>query len=314
MGMKGKAIEIVGFTKKFGDFTAVDNLSLDIYENEIFGLLGPNGSGKTTTLLTIATVYKPTSGDIYVFGHSASREDYEVRKLVGIAFQEPKAMWIDKPIDLLNWHARVVGYSGDEAKRVVREVMELLGLWEHRNKYFYQLSGGTRKKVELAKVLIQKPRVAILDEPTAQVDVLSKHALWDVIKKLRDEGTTVLIATNDMFEAERVCERIAIIYKGRLRALGTIEELKDSIPRGDVIEIQFDGLLPESLRSELEAYGRFELRSNALTIYVEKGEEKVIDIVDLLKGRGVRVKKIMVKEPSLDDVFTYLTGAKLREE
>lgn len=176
------------------------------------------------------------------------------------------------------------------------------------------MSGGTRKKVELAKVLIQKPRVAILDEPTAQVDVLSKHALWDVIKKLRDEGTTVLIATNDMFEAERVCERVAIIYKGRLRALGTIEDLKDSIPRGDVIEIQFDGLLPEGLRSELEAYGRLELRSNALTIYVEKGEEKVIDIVDLLKGRGVRVKKIMVKEPSLDDVFTYLTGAKLREE
>jgi ABC-2 type transport system ATP-binding protein len=134
--------------------------------------------------------------------------------------------------------------------------------------------------------LIQKPRVAILDEPTAQVDVLSKHALWDVIEKLRDEGTTVLIATNDMFEAERVCERIAIIYKGRLRALGTIEELKDSIPRGDVIEIQFDGLLPEGLRSELEAYGRLELRSNALTIYVEKGEEKVIDIVDLLKGEG----------------------------
>jgi ABC-2 type transport system ATP-binding protein len=304
----------VNFTKKFGEFTAVNNLSLDIYENEIFGLLGPNGSGKTTTLLTIATVYKPTSGDIYVYGHSVTREDYEVRKLVGIAFQEPKAMWIDKPVDLLTWHARVVGYSREEAKRVVREVMELLGLWEHRNKYFYQLSGGTRKKVELAKVLIQKPRIAILDEPTAQVDVLSKHALWDVIKKLRSEGTTVIIATNDMFEAERVCERIAIIYRGELRALGTISELKDSVPKGDIIEIQIQGELREreTLR-ELEVFGRVSVNLDTITIYSDRAEEKVVDVIDALRKRGLQVKRIMVKEPSLDDVFTYLTGAKLRE-
>jgi ABC-2 type transport system ATP-binding protein len=153
--VRRKAVEIINFTKKFGDFTAVEDLNLDIYENEIFGLLGPNGSGKTTTLLTIATVYKPTSGDIYVYGHSVTREDYEVRKLVGIAFQEPKAMWIDKAIDLLTWHARVVGYSREEAKRVVREVMELLGLWEHRNKYFYQLSGGTRRRLSWLRFLFR---------------------------------------------------------------------------------------------------------------------------------------------------------------
>jgi ABC-2 type transport system ATP-binding protein len=312
--VRRKAVEIINFTKKFGDFTAVEDLNLDIYENEIFGLLGPNGSGKTTTLLTIATVYKPTSGDIYVYGHSVTREDYEVRKLVGIAFQEPKAMWIDKAIDLLTWHARVVGYSREEAKRVVREVMELLGLWEYRNKYFYQLSGGTRKKVELAKVLIQKPRIAILDEPTAQVDVLSKHALWDVIKKLRSEGTTVIIATNDMFEAERVCERIAIIYRGKLRALGTISELKDSVPKGDIIEIQVQEELRdrEALR-ELEVFGRVSVNSDMITIYSDKAEEKVVDVIDALRKRGLQVKRIMVKEPSLDDVFTYLTGAKLRE-
>jgi ABC-2 type transport system ATP-binding protein len=313
--MKRKAVEIVGFTKKFGNFVAVDNLNLDIYENEIFGLLGPNGSGKTTTLLTIATVYKPTSGDIYVYGHSVTREDYEVRKLVGIAFQEPKAMWIDKPIDLLTWHARVVGYSSEEAKKVVREVMELLGLWEYRNKYFYQLSGGTRKKVELAKVLIQRPRVAILDEPTAQVDVLSKHALWDVIRKLRNEGATVIIATNDMFEAERVCERIAIIHKGKLKSLGTISELKDSIPRGDIIEIQVQGLnlTPEAVK-ELEQLGKVNVKLDTITIYSEKAEEKVVEVIDVLRRRGIQVKKIMVKEPTLEDVFTHLTGARLREE
>lgn len=313
--MRGKAIEIVNFTKRFGNFTAVDGLNLDIYENEIFGLLGPNGSGKTTTLLTIATVYKPTSGDILVFGHSVTREDYVVRQYVGIAFQDPKAMWIDRPIDLLMWHARIVGYSSSEAKAIVKEVMELLGLWEHRNKQFYQLSGGTRKKVELAKVLIQRPKIAILDEPTAQVDVLSKHALWDVIKKIRDEGSTVIIATNDMFEAERVCERIGIIFKGRLRALGSIAELKDMIPSGDVIEIEtMTQMLPQDLLGALNSYGRVEFVSGTLKIHVEKAEEKVVEIIDLFRKKGIRVQRVMVKEPTLDDVFTYITGAKLREE
>jgi ABC-2 type transport system ATP-binding protein len=166
----------------------------------------------------------------------------------------------------------------------------------------------------LAKVLIQKPRIAILDEPTAQVDVLSKHALWDVIKKLRSEGTTVIIATNDMFEAERVCERIAIIYRGKLRALGTISELKDSVPKGDIIEIQVQEELRdrEALR-ELEVFGRVSVNSDMITIYSDKAEEKVVDVIDALRKRGLQVKRIMVKEPSLDDVFTYLTGARLRE-
>ncbi|AFL66956.1 ABC transporter ATP-binding protein [Desulfurococcus amylolyticus] len=309
------AVEIRSFTKKFGDFTAVDDLNLDIYEGEIFGLLGPNGSGKTTTLLTIATIYKPTSGDIYVYGHSVTREDYAVRKITGIAFQDPKALWVDKPYDLLMWHAKVVGYSGEEARKVVREVMETLGLWEHRNKYFYQLSGGTRKKVELAKVLIQKPRLAILDEPTAQVDVLAKHALWNIIEGLKKEGTTVILATNDMFEAERVCERIAIIYKGRLRALGTISELKDMIPGGDVVEIQVNNdKLPNNIVERLNEYGRVEFKNRVLRVYLEKGEEKVVDIVDLLKKNNITVSRLMIKEPTLDDVFTYLTGASLRGE
>jgi len=308
------AVKIINFTKMFGNFAAVDNLSLDIYDGEIFGLLGPNGSGKTTTLLTIATVYKPSKGDIYVYGHSVSREGDLVRKYVGIAFQEPKALWVDKPYDLLMWHARVVGYSTHDARRVVREVMELLGLWEHRNKYFYQLSGGTRKKLELAKVLIQRPRLAILDEPTAQVDVISKHALWDIITKLKREGMTVIIATNDMFEAERVCERLAIIYKGRLRAVGTVNELKDSIPYGDVIEVTLPS--PQEANTAAEAIndlGKVVVDNNVVKVFLNRGEERVIEVVEVLRNRGIKVLRVMVKEPTLDDVFFYITGAKLRE-
>ncbi|MEM0226300.1 MAG: ABC transporter ATP-binding protein [Thermofilaceae archaeon] len=311
----GVAVKIAGFTKKFGNVVAVNNLNLEIYEGEMFGLLGPNGSGKSTTLLTIATVYKPTSGDIYVFGHSVTKEDDIVRRYVGIAFQEPKAMWVDTPYELLLWHAKIVGYSSSGAKQVVREVMEKLELWEHRNKQFYQLSGGTRKKLEIAKVLIQRPKLAIFDEPTAQVDVLTKHALWDVVRAMRDEGSTIIVATNDMFEAERICERIAIIYKGELRALGTVKELKDRVPGGDVVEISFEGSKErvERVLSKLDGMGKLILQNDRIVAYLNKGEERAAEIVSKLLEAGVRVKRIMVQEPTLDDVFFYFTGARLGE-
>lgn len=309
------AVRAVNFTKRFGPVVAVEDLNLEIQEGEIFGLLGPNGSGKSTTLLTIATVYKPTSGDIYVFGRSVAREGDAVRKHVGIAFQEPKAMWVDTPYELLLWHARIVGYSSRDAKSVVRDAMEKLNLWEHRSKQFYQLSGGTRKKLEIAKVLIQRPRLAIFDEPTAQVDVITKHALWDVVRGLRDEGSTIIIATNDMFEAERVCERMAIMYRGRLRALGTVKELKDQVPGGDVVEVSFEGAreMVEAALSKLDGIGKSILQDDRIVAYLNRGEERAAEIVSALVRAGVKVKRIMVQEPTLDDVFFYFTGARLGE-
>ena len=311
----GVAVKAVNFTKRFGSTVAVDGLNLEVYEGEIFGLLGPNGSGKSTTLLTIATVYRPTSGDIYVFGHSVTREGDTVRKYVGIAFQEPKAMWVDTPYELLLWHARVVGHSSSEAKAVVKEVMERLGLWEHRRKQFYQLSGGTRKKLEIAKVMIQRPKLAIFDEPTAQVDVITKHALWDVVREMRDSGSTVIVATNDMFEAEKICERVAILYKGKLRALGTVRELKDQIPGGDVVEIVFEGprVVVERALEKLGGVSRYVVGDGRLVACMNRGEEVAAEIVNLLSASGVRIKRIMVQEPTLDDVFFYFTGARLGE-
>jgi ABC-2 type transport system ATP-binding protein len=292
-------------------------LNLDIYDGEIFGLLGPNGSGKSTTLLIIATVYKPTEGDVEVFGYSVTRDGDRVRRLVGIAFQEPKALWVDNPYELLLWHAMVVGYSLGDARRVVREVMEELDLWEHRGKFIAELSGGTRKKVEIAKLLIQKPRVAIFDEPTAQLDVTSRHYVWDRIKAMRDEGSTVIIATNDMLEAERLSDRIGIIYRGSLKALGTPAELKDRIPRGDIIELRVEGAIGDELirkLSELLESDRISVSDGLVRAHVNRGEERIAMAVELLSRHGVRVKSVSMREPSLDDVFFYFTGARLRED
>ncbi len=311
------AVRIRNLVKRFGSVVAVNRLNLDIYDGEIFGLLGPNGSGKSTTLLIIATVYKPTEGDVEVYGYSVTRDGDRVRRIVGIAFQEPKALWVDNPYELLLWHAMVVGYSLGDARRVVREVMEELDLWEHRGKFIAELSGGTRKKVEIAKLLIQKPRVAIFDEPTAQLDVTSRHYVWDRIKAMRDEGSTVIIATNDMLEAERLSDRIGIIYRGSLKALGTPAELKDRIPRGDIIELRVEGAIGDELirkLSELLESDRISVSDGLVRAHVNRGEERIATAVELLSRHGVRVKSVSMREPSLDDVFFYFTGARLRED
>jgi ABC-2 type transport system ATP-binding protein len=308
------AVKIIDLVKRFGNTVAVNGINLTIEEGEIFGLLGPNGSGKSTTLLIIATVYKPTSGDVIVFGKSVVRQGDEVRKYVGIAFQEPKALWVDKPYELLLWHAMVVGYSMGDAKRVVRDVMEDLGIWEYRNKAFAELSGGNKKKVELAKIFIQRPRLAIFDEPTAQLDVITKHAVWRMIEDLRRSGSTIIVATNEMAEAERLSDRIGIIYRGSLKALGTPGELKDGIPGGDIIEAVVDGHIRQDfldmIKSDVDAI-RIDLRDAVIRIYVNKGEEKIARVVDLFTRKGIKIRQISLKEPTLDDVFFYYTGAKL---
>jgi ABC-2 type transport system ATP-binding protein len=308
------AVKIIDLVKRFGNTIAVNGINLTIGEGEIFGLLGPNGSGKSTTLLIIATVYKPTSGDVIVFGKSVVRQGDEVRKYVGIAFQEPKALWVDKPYELLLWHAMVVGYSMGDAKRVVRDVMEDLGIWEYRNKAFAELSGGNKKKVELAKIFIQRPRLAIFDEPTAQLDVITKHAVWRMIEDLRRSGSTIIVATNEMAEAERLSDRIGIIYRGSLKALGTPGELKDGIPGGDIIEAVVDGHIRQDfldmIKSDVDAI-RIDLRDVVIRIYVNKGEEKIARVVDLFTRKGIKIRQISLKEPTLDDVFFYYTGAKL---
>ncbi|MEM1640567.1 MAG: ABC transporter ATP-binding protein [Acidilobaceae archaeon] len=311
------AIVIRKLVKKFGNVTAVDDLDLDIFDNELFVLLGPNGSGKTTTLLIISTVYKPTSGDVFVYGHSVLKEGDKVRKLIGIAFQDPKALWMDTAYDILLWHALAVGYSLGDAKRVVREIMEELGLWEHRRKMMSELSGGSRKKIEVAKVLIQRPKVAIFDEPTAQLDVIARHVVWKKIIEMKKEGSTIIIATNDMNEAERLAERIGIIHKGKLKALGTVAQLKDGIPGGDVVELELERVLDSDIKELFkEKLGVFDVKidGNLVRLYVNKGEEVLANAVALLESLKLRVRRASLKEPTLDDVFFYYTGASLKEE
>jgi len=310
-------IRTVNLTKKFGSLVAVDHLNLEIEEGEIFGFLGPNGAGKTTTLLMLITVIKPTEGTAYVGPYDVTREPDKARTLIGMAFQEPKLLWVSTPWDVLDWHAKVCGLSSEERRKRVRWALEELGLWNERHKSIHGFSGGMRKRVEIAKILIQRPKIAIVDEPTAQIDIVGKHRIWNMIRTLRDEGSTIILATNELYEADVLSDRVAIIHKGKLLVCDAPKKLKDSILGGDVIEVVLEKEVPSKIVEELKAINRIvdvlAVKPNCLKIYLNQAEEVLPRITEFFMKVQMPVKSIQMSEPSLDDVFVHYTGLTIEE-
>lgn len=310
-------IRMVNLTKKFENLVAVNHLNLDIEEGEILGLLGPNGAGKTTTLLMLTTVIKPTEGTAFIGSYEVTREPDKARTLIGMAFQEPKLLWVSTPWDVLNWHAKVCGLSADQRKKRVQWILEELGLWNERRKTVHTFSGGMRKRVETAKILIQRPKIAIIDEPTTQIDIVGKHKIWNMIRTLRDEGSTILLATNELYEADMLSDRVAIMHKGKLLICDNPKKLKDSILGGDVIEVVLEKDMPEKSLEEVKKINRvvdvLATKPNHLKIYLNKAEEMLPQITEFLLKMQVPIKSIQMSEPSLDDVFVHYTGLTLEE-
>ncbi len=316
MGM-APIIRMVNLTKKFGDFTAVDHLNLEVEEGEILGILGPNGAGKTTTLLMLTTVIRPTEGTAFIGAYDVTREPDKARTLVGMAFQEPKLLWVDSPWDILNWHAKVCGLPPNERAKRVKWALEELELWNDRYKSVHAFSGGMRKRVEISKILIQRPKIAIVDEPTAQIDVVGKHRIWNMLRDLRDEGSTILLATNELYEADVLSDRVAIMHKGKLLVCGEPKKLKDSIPGGDVVEITLEKDVSDKVLNELKEIPRvvnvLAVKQNHLKIYLNQAEEVLPKITEFFVKTHVQVRSIRMSEPSLDDVFAHYTGLTIEE-
>jgi ABC-2 type transport system ATP-binding protein len=308
-------VRTIGLTKKYGSNLAVDHLNLEIQEGEILGLLGPNGAGKSSTLLMLSTIIKPTEGTAQVGGFDIRKNPYETRELIGIAFQEPKLFWVNTPWEILTWHAKVCGVKNP--KQTVETMLKELALWDARKKFAHELSGGMKKRVEIAKVLIQRPKIAIVDEPTAQIDIGGKFQIWDMIRGLRDEGSTIILATNELSEADRLSDRVAIMYRGRLRVCDSPRNLKDSIPGGDVIDIRFEAPVEDKTMIELK---RIEgivnlalVKTTHVRVYLNRAEKMLPRIMNVLLNLGVEISSINMKEPSLDDVFFHYTGTILEE-
>jgi len=310
-------IRMVNLTKKFGNLVAVDHLNLEIEEGEILGLLGPNGAGKTTAILVLATVMRPTEGTAFVGGYEIKKNPDKVRGVLGIVFQEPKMLWVSTPWDIVNWHAKVCGLSTEERKRRVKEVLEALDMWEPRRKNVHALSGGMRKRVELAKVLIQRPKIAIIDEPTAQIDVVGKHKIWNMLRELREEGSTIILATNELYEADMLSDRVAIMHKGQLLVCDTPKKLKDSILGGDIVDIQLEKdaspKVVEELKHFKEVVNVLQAKPSNLRVYLNQVEEVVPRIMNLFMKESVPIASIHMSEPSLDDVFAHYTGLTIEE-
>lgn len=314
---KPHIIEISNLTKKFGKLTAVDHLNLTIEDGEIFGLLGPNGAGKTTTILMLCTVIKPTEGTARVGDYDIVKEPDKTRKLIGMCFQEPKLLWVTTPWDVLNWHAKVSGLSKNERKDKVKWILDEFNLWDDRRKSVHALSGGMRKRVEFAKIMLQRPKIAIIDEPTAQIDVVGKHRIWNMIRELRDEGSTIILATNELYEADRLSDRVAIIHRGQLLVCDAPKKLKDNIPGGDVLDIRLEKEASKKVLEEVKTIKDVvevrQVNPDYLKIYLNKAESVMPQIMKLLLQTNVIVSSVNMSEPSLDDVFAHYTGLTIEE-
>jgi ABC-2 type transport system ATP-binding protein len=308
------AVETSNLTKRYGKVHALKGLNFTVNPEEIMVLLGPNGSGKTTLLLILATVLKPTSGTAKVMDLDVTRQPTKIRQILGISFQEARGFWRHKPAEILHFHAAICGVPKSERDTRIEEIMKDLELWEARNKLFMHLSGGQSKRLEVSKLLIHRPQFAIFDEPSSQVDLRGKRRIWEQIRKLREEGSTILVATNEVREAEYLADRVTILDQGNSVVCEAVRNLKDEIAGGDVVELQLEhgSNNTEELRRELTniegtvdlvATGEYQYRA-----HVSMAEAWVPRMTSLCYERKARVLSVRVTEPSLDDVFLHFTG------
>jgi len=308
---------LIGFDragKRFGTLDAVKEFSMTIQDEEILGLLGPNGAGKTTLMLMMGTVYRPTSGKISVNGLDVVQHPNDVRKIIGIAFQDPRVDGILGAFDVLNWHLKMTtNLDKVEREDRVEKVLRAVDLWDARNKRTWLMSGGMRKKVEDCKVLAQRPKIAVFDEPTAFLDVPSRLLMWKMIRELRDEGSTVIVATNMMDEAERLSDRVAIVNLGRLVAIDTPEQLKGKTKGGEVLELTVGNgqEFPRECLTQFSEVQDVKQENNKVTVYLSGGRLLLPKIVETLTNRGVKIDSVHLKEVTLEDVFLNYTGHRL---
>lgn len=310
------AIKTEKLTKKFDDFIAVNEITFKVKEGELFGLLGPNGAGKTTTINMLSTLLKPTSGYAKVAGHDILKDRDGVRKSIGIVFQEPA---LDNKLtgkENLEFHAMMYGIGKEERRRRIKEVLELVELTEKANVLVENYSGGMKRRLEIARGLIHRPKVLFLDEPTLGLDAQTRRHIWDYIKKLnKEKKVTIILTTHYMEEADYLCDRVAIMDQGKFIAIDTPDRLKDLLG-GDVISMEVGGYINkmvESLR-KFEWIKSINQRNGILSMTVEKGERKIPKLIELAQKNRVIVKSVHLRKPSLEDVFLYFTGRTIREE
>ena len=310
-------ITIKNLIKKYENLTVLDNVNLEIYDNEIFGLLGPNGAGKTTLIHILATLIKPTSGSAIVNGYDILKKPSKVRSSVGIVFQAPSSDDMLTGYENLKVHSFLYGVSTEVREKRISEVLELVGLTHRKNDQVKKYSGGMRRRLEIARGLIHKPKVIFLDEPTLGLDPSSREIMWKYIDRLvKDEKITLILTTHYMEEADFLCNRIGIIDKGRIIELDSPSRLKESLG-GEIIEIELKNKeegTKDVIEKILKPYNfvhKVELNEKeAIVIYVEHASHNLPVILRAIDNSGspITVKSVEFRSPTLNDVFLKFTG------
>jgi len=303
-------VQVAGLRKVYGATVAVDEVSFEVREGEIFGMVGPNGAGKTTTIECLEGLRKPDAGRVRVLGVDPQHEGQTLRLRTGMQLQQsnlPDRMRVWEALDLFSsFYPKPADW---------RELLTALGLEEKRNTPFSKLSGGQKQRLFIALALLPDPQLIFLDELTTGLDPQARHAIWDLVRDVRARGRTVLLTTHFMEEAERLCDRVAILDHGRIVALDTPEALIHGLEAEERVVFILDGGLSPRLEKALSRAGRVEVQGERVVVY-GKNHRKVplvSEVVSLLSGGGIQFRDLRTEQPSLEDVFLSLTGRAMRE-
>ena len=310
-----KVIEVKNLTKEYKKLKAVDDLSFDVVGGEILGLLGPNGSGKSTTINCLLSLLNYQSGSIKIFGKEATPDAYDIKRQIGVVFQDVAVFEELTVYDNINYFCGLYIKDKETRKKYIEEAIELVGLEEFKKFYPKELSGGLLRRLNIACGISHKPKLIFLDEPTVAVDPPSRNNILDGIKKLRDNGATIVYTTHYMEEVEILCDRVIILDAGKVIASGTIDELKSLEKKKKKVSVEvldLDDEYIEKVRKlknvELVSYNK-----PILLVTYKKGKNNLVELMEHLKKEKISYNKIFSERPTLNDVFLDLTGKGLRD-
>ncbi len=310
------AIEVQNIRKCFGNFCAVDNVSFQVEQGEVFGLLGPNGAGKSTLIRMLTTLVPPSAGTARVNGSDIIKEPNAVRQSIGVI---PQAMTSDMEltaVENMTIFAKLYGIPRERRKRIIGELLKAVDLEQWADKPIRMFSGGMRRRLEIARGLVHEPKIFFLDEPTTGLDPVSRVAVWEMLSRLkRERELTILVTTHYMDEADKLCDRIAIVDHGKIVALDSPLKLKASIPGKNVLEVSFSSVpqnWTETLKS-LPDVADLKSEDNIYRLSSENGPRTTVALLETARDANVAVTSLSVQSTTLDDVFVYYTGHELRD-
>ncbi|MEH7873467.1 ABC transporter ATP-binding protein [Bacillus velezensis] len=309
-------LELKKLTKKYDDFTAVNNISLTVEDGEVFGLLGPNGAGKSTMVSMISTVLAPTSGTIKVDNKSLKEKPIEIKKIMGVVPQDLALYETLSAKDNLNFFGSLYGLKGKKLKERTDEVLEIIELTDKKNQNVSEFSGGMKRRVNIGVALMNNPKLLILDEPTVGIDPQSRNHILETVKRLnKEKGMTVIYTSHYMEEVEYLCEKVAIVDHGSLIALGTKEELKENLNACDTLTVTFKDADEEALSriNSITGIDKVTVDHKQISMLVSTKERNIIEIVDDIKNLGIDLTSFKYEEVNLESIFLQITGKNLRD-